>query len=181
MDTAGEATVDGDALHRSGRRFLLAALLALLTVLLVVPAMPAFWRGLTNFTAIGSSAGSGFAGIVTVEHCSRDFVVTWVCTGRYQVNDYMARPYPDVDGVTVVNDTRHHAAGTKLGATLPTDSHRGLLWGGVQQLRTVAFWLGVMLVVTAGVLALRRRPRLPVTGGLLAGGVVLLLATNPYW
>ncbi len=178
--TTGDALVSNDIRTGGGRGFRLVALLAVLAVLAAVPAMPAFWRGATHLRTIGNG-GSERGGIVTVEQCSRQLAVTWVCTGRYQVNDPLAQPYPDVDGVTVVNDTRHHPAGMQLGATLPAGSHDAYLWGGTQQFRTLAFWLGVLLCAAAALLTLRRRRHRQVAAGVLVGGIVLLLAAHPYW
>lgn len=163
----------------------LVLIISVLSVLAVAPALPAGWRGLSHLTSIGDG-GQGELGTVTVTACRRGTLpASWTCSGHFQVNDPMAEPYPDVDGVAVQNDARFHSTGTRLDVTKALDSTHAYRWGGGRQLQTVLLWLGVLACGTAVGLAVRdlrrRRGGLPAPLAAVGVGVLLLLAAHPLW
>jgi hypothetical protein len=165
-------------------------LLSLVAVasLVVVPSLPAESRGLTHFTSMGSVRegpwDGGHLGVVTVVNCSRGrLVLDWTCRGLFQVNDPMSDDYPPVQNVTVVNDARFHSAGSMVGAKLTSGYHQAYLWGGLEQLKLLAFWAGLLLCMMAGLVIvprhLRRVRALSLVPLLL--GIGILTAVQPLW
>lgn len=164
-DAAAESSPDVTQEKRPHRAVaLVLVLLVAVASFVVVPSLPAEWRSLSHFTSIGSG-GPGPAdgvheGFVTVAKCSRGpLVFDWRCSGLFQANDPMSDEYPPVANVTVVNDAHLRSRGSFVDVKLTSGSHQAYLWGGLEQVRVLAFWAGVLLFVMAGLVTAPRRLR----------------------
>jgi hypothetical protein len=149
----------GDRSAPSRRYWVVVLVVAVAALVVVVPLLPAAWQSVTHFNLICDIGDVGQAdehGTVRVQSCRRDALFfTWTCRGRFEVNDPMAEPYPGMDDVAVVNDAQPHPQGALVDAAKELTSHDGYLWGGAEQIRTVALWAWVLLclVCVAGAVA----------------------------
>lgn len=182
LDPGTDRRTDGPpATSHQRSRMAVRALVLVVTVmgvLTVLPSLPAAWRGLTHLGAIGDDA----IGSVDVSKCSRgDLLFDWTCRGIWSPNDSMATPVNPML-VTVVNDPRDLPKGTNLSYVyVEPGTHDGFNAGAMEQIRTVALWLGVLCgIATLVVLTVTRRRRsigLPLIT--LAAGVVLIAFAWP--
>ena len=144
-----------------------------LGLLVLLPSLPAAWRGLSNVSTIGDVA----FGNVSVTGCSRgDLVFDWTCHGVWAPNDVMATPVKPMM-VTVVNNARHQATGDDFGYVfVEPGTHAGFNAGETLQMQTIALWVGVLCgVATLVLLALTRRRRNPWPAAVtFLAGVVLV-------
>jgi hypothetical protein len=142
---------------------LVLVLLVAVASIVIVPSLPAEWRGLSHLASIGSGsphADGVHLGFVTVANCSRgSLVLDWGCRGLFQVNDPMSDEYPPVENVTVVNDSHLRSRGSLVDVKLTSGSHQAYLWGRVEQGRVLAFWAGVLLCVMVALVTAPRRLR----------------------
>lgn len=151
-DSASVARAPRDRSAPSPRYWVVVLLVAVAALAVVLPVLPAAWRGITHWTVI-SDDGADERGTVRVQSCTRDpLFFTWTCRGRFEVNDPMAEPYRGMDDVAVVNDGLPHPQGTLIDTAKELTSHEGYLWGGAEQMRTAALWAWVLLclIVAAG-------------------------------
>lgn len=140
-----------------------------------VPLAPAAWHGLWHLSTIGDHGAR--AGKLTVFRCVRGpLVLDWQCSGSWSVNDLEAQRQPPVAHMSLMNDTRYHAAGSRVDALyLPGKPSDGYLWGRYMQGITVVFWVGAAFCLLALALAVsgwRRRRRRLVWGA----GISLILS-----
>jgi hypothetical protein len=134
-------------------------ILAVLSLVLLAPAVTAMWSTLDHW---GASTGSqGEDGHVTVTSCSRrPLAITWTCKGTFRVDDAYSGEHIAHD-IRVPNDFQRHSVGDQVGVDLIRRDRTAYYYLTSYAVEVAAAAVGALCCIAGGLgilLARRRQP-----------------------